>query len=329
MSGAALLGASCQAATNAASSRAAPPGGVATRNGPAPAKGFGWEMRADRVAIFHEGARVADYVFSDQVTLRPHFQNVRAPTGVQVTRTHPPAAGDATDHATMHPGVWLAFGDINGEDFWRNKARIEHVRFTQAPELKGGALMFATENRFVARDGSEVGRLRSSIELRLSSANAFLLIWAAELGSDTRDLVFGDQEEMGLGVRLATPLSEKNGGLVATSEGVQGAKLAWGMTAAWAAYSRELDGQSRGIAIFPAATNPVPTWWHCRDYGVIVANGFGKRVLPAATEGKLIIKRGEKLSLRYGVLLFDTPAPVEIELGAAYRDFQRASATGP
>ena len=31
---------------------------------------------------------------------------------------------DLDDHPTMHPGLWLAFGDINGADFWRNKGRV-------------------------------------------------------------------------------------------------------------------------------------------------------------------------------------------------------------
>jgi hypothetical protein len=54
---------------------------------------------------------------------------LRAPSGVAVTRHHPPIAGsDATDHDTMHPGVWLAFGDLNAQDFWRNKARIPLAR---------------------------------------------------------------------------------------------------------------------------------------------------------------------------------------------------------
>ena len=113
--------------------------GGARRRSRAPASpGFAWELKPDRLSIVHAGRPLTDYVFSDPEVLRPHFQNLRAPSGVQVTRTHPPAAGDATDHATMHPGVWLAFGDINGEDFWRNKARIEHVAFTADPAARGG-----------------------------------------------------------------------------------------------------------------------------------------------------------------------------------------------
>ena len=85
-----------------------------------------------------------------------------------MTRTHPPAEGDATDHDTMHPGVWLAFGDISGEDFWRNMARIDHVAFSADPGVADGRLTFATRNRLVAqrrraRSASKFHVLRSPV----------------------------------------------------------------------------------------------------------------------------------------------------------------------
>jgi len=296
---------------------------------PTPAAGFAWEQKADRLAITHAGRPVADYVFRDAAILRPHFQNLRAPSGVQVTRNHLPIPGEPADHATMHPGVWLAFGDISGQDFWRNKARIEHVAFSAPPALQDGKLTFATRNRLLASDGSLLGTQESRFTLARSGDSAFLLTWSAEIRGEGRELVFGDQEEMGLGVRVATELTEKSGGLVVNSDGLAGAKAAWGKPAAWAAYAREIDGRIRGAAIFPAATNPHPTWWHSRDYGVIVANGFGRRVLPAAAAGKLVVPPGETLRWRFGILLFDTPAAAPIDFAAVNRQFQAASARGP
>jgi putative membrane-bound dehydrogenase-like protein len=284
--------------------------------------GFAWEREANRLAVFYAGRRLTDYVFSDPQVLRPYFQNLHAPSGVQVTRTHPPAAGDAADHATMHPGVWLAFGDVNGEDFWRNKGRIDHVALTTEPTVMQGRLVFATQNRFIAADGSPLGTLMSRFAIALWEEHAFVLTWAAEIQGDGRELVFGDQEEMGLGVRVASELTEQKGGLVVSSDGVRGAKSVWGKPAAWATYSRETGGRIQGAAIFPAASNPNPTWWHSRDYGVIVANGFGQRVLPAAADGKLIVKRGESLKLRYEVVLFDTPSAAPLDFAAAHRRFQ-------
>lgn len=286
------------------------------------AAGFAWEQKADRLTITHAGRPVADYVFSDAAILRPHFQNLRAPSGVQVTRNHPPVAGEPSDHATMHPGLWLAFGDISGQDFWRNKARIEHAAFSSPPALQEGKLTFATRNRLVGTDGSLLGTQDSRFTVTRSGDSAFLITWTAEIRGENRELVFGDQEEMGLGVRVATELTEKNGGLVVNSDGIQGAKQAWGKPAAWAAYSRTIEGRTRGAAIFPAKTNPAPTWWHSRDYGVFVANGFGARVLPPAAGGKLVLPAGATLRLRYGVLLFDTPAAAPLDLAGINRVFQ-------
>jgi putative membrane-bound dehydrogenase-like protein len=280
---------------------------------------FAWELKPDRLSIVLAGRPVADYVFKDSEVLRPHFQNLRAPSGVLLTRTHPPAAGDAADHATMHPGVWLAFGDINGEDFWRNKARIDHLAFTANPTVADGRLAFATRNRLVAQDGTPLATQSSRFAIAIAGEHAFLLTWEAEIQGEGRELVFGDQEEMGLGVRVATDLTETNRGLVVNSEGVKGAKAVWGNPSAWASYSREDGGRLRGVAIFPASSNPNPTWWHSRDYGAIVANGFGKRVLPASANGKLVVRPGEVLKLRYDVLLFDTPAATPIDFAAVYR----------
>jgi len=284
--------------------------------------GFTWELQPTRLSIRHAAVHVTDYVFTDPEILRPYFRNVRTPGGVQVTRMHPPGASDASDHATMHPGVWLAFGDINGEDFWRNKARIEHAAFVTEPSLVQGRLVFATRNRLVAADATPLATLISRFEIAAWSDHAFALTWQAEIQGQGRALVFGDQEEMGLGVRVATELTEQKGGLVVDSQGVKGAKTVWGKQAAWAAYSREIGGRIQGVAIFPSASNPNPTWWHSRDYGVFVANGFGKRAMPASPDGKLVVKAGDSLKLRYDVLLFDTPASAPIDFAAAYRRVQ-------
>ena len=76
---------------------------------------WAFEHRGGGLTLRLDGQQVAQFVYRDAKILRPFFANLRAPDGVAVTRHHPPIAGtDATDHDTMHPGVWLAFGDLNG-----------------------------------------------------------------------------------------------------------------------------------------------------------------------------------------------------------------------
>jgi len=283
---------------------------------------FGWKLEVGRLAILHGEDPVATYVFADATILRPYLENLRAPSGVQLTRNNPLQAQDANDHSTMHPGLWLGFGSINGQDFWRNKGRIRHIGFTRMPAVTDGVFSFSTENQLLAVDGTVLGRQSLDIGIRAYGADAYLVTIESTLQGEKIDIVFGDQEEMGLGVRMETNLTEKAGGSVTSSAGTRGAKLVWGSIAPWARYAREWEGRTRGIAVFPAGSNPTPTWWHSRDYGVVVANGFGKRVLPPTAEGNLVIKAGESLRLRYGVLLFDAPISAPVDFSVVSRLFE-------
>ena len=87
-----------------------------------------------KVTITVAGQPVATYVYVDDKIPRPYFAHVHGPGGIQLTRNFPPIEGqDRTDHATMHPGIWMAFGDLDGTDIWRNKGRVVHERFLEPP----------------------------------------------------------------------------------------------------------------------------------------------------------------------------------------------------
>src|SRR4051794_30847368 len=79
--------------------------------------------RPGEVVITAAGQPVATYVYADKEISRPYFAHVHVPGGTQITRHHPPREGkDPLDHASFHPGIWLAFGDLDGEDDWRLRA---------------------------------------------------------------------------------------------------------------------------------------------------------------------------------------------------------------
>jgi hypothetical protein len=268
-----------------------------------PASGWAFEDRGEALALRLDGEQVAEFVYRDAKVLRPFFANVRAPGGVAVTRQHPPIPGtDATDHDTMHPGVWLAFGDLNGQDFWRNKGHIDHVRFTESPQVEKERLRFATECRLLAAGGAKLGTMSSRFTLS-ALKNAWLLVWEADFQAGDADLVFGDQEEMGFGARVATALTEKNGGVITSSAGLKTAKNTWGQPAQWCDYLGTVDGQRVGIVLMADPANFRPAWWHNRDYGLMVANPFGREAMKQGAKSRVTVKRGESFRLRYGAAI--------------------------
>ncbi|MDP1563159.1 MAG: PmoA family protein [Pirellulaceae bacterium] len=226
---------------------------------------------------------------------------------MQVTRHHPPVDGvDALDHDTMHPGIWLGFGDINGQDFWRNKAAMEHVRFATPPTVTGGRLHFATECRVQTSDGNPLCLLTNEYTL-VARPTGWMLVWSATFQADQGPLVFGDQEEMGFAARIATPFTEKSGGVLRSSTGKQTAASTWGQSAKWCDYSGVGPG-SGGIMLMASEQNFRESWWHNRDYGVFVANPFGRAAMQQGPRSEVTIEHGESLKLIYAAFIHDHQA---------------------
>jgi hypothetical protein len=286
-----------------------------------PGDGFAFESRDGVLAISYGGQRVADYVYRDDRIWRPYFANVHAPGGFQATRNHPPIPGrDATDHDTMHPGLWLAFGDISGQDYWRNKGRIEHVRFAEPAAIRAGRLEWVTDSHLLSTNGQPLGRLVSRFTLT-ARPEGYLVIWDASFEAGQQDLAFGDQEEMGFGVRVATGLTERNGGLLTSSTGRKTATSTWGQAAEWCDYSGTVEGRRVGVTLVPDPAHFRASWWHNRDYGLMVANPFGRKAMNQGEPSRVIVRKGERLRLRFGVLVHSSPADETFDPAVAYRAF--------
>lgn len=265
--------------------------------------GFSVQQKSDRLLISLDSGLVAEYVFDDPKILRPYFCNLRLANGLQVTRNHPPIDGvDTMDHAAMHPGVWLGFGDISGQDYWRNKARIRHVQFLDQPEHLDGSLTFATECELQDLDGQPLCRLTNGYRLS-AQPTGWLLVWEATFHALSQAIVFGDQEEMGFGARVATPITEKNGGHMTNSSGLQSAQKTWGQAADWCDYSGKIDGKNLGITLMASRSNFRGSWWHNRDYGLVVANPFGRQAMKQGDISQVKLQPGQSLRLRFGVFV--------------------------
>ncbi|HEY8503516.1 MAG TPA: DUF6807 family protein, partial [Gemmataceae bacterium] len=257
------------------------------------------------------------YVLRDGEIPRPYFAHVRAPGGVQVTRTHPPVEGkDLTDHATFHPGIWLAFGDLSGADFWRLKATVRS-ELVGEPEGRPGAGRFAVRNRYES-GGKRLCEETARYAIRALPAG-YLLLWDSEFRSDA-GFSFGDQEEMGLGVRVATPIAVKTGGgTITDSAGRKNESGVWGRSADWCDYRGALGGKPAGVMLMPHPENFRKSWWHVRDYGLMVANPFGRNALTKGPKSKVEVGEGETFRLRFGVLVYTG----DVDRDAAYRDYLR------
>lgn len=282
------------------------------------------KQSANSVAIFVGKQPVASYVFADEKIARPFYANLFTSDGIAVTRNHPPKQGELADHADMHPGIWLAFGDLSGHDFWRNKGRVKHEGFLAEPTVEEGRVLFAVRNEYSVAQKDGETKIASEIcrhTWRLQDGNLLLTLDSEFAPAKaSQSLVFGDQEEMGLGVRMATPLRVKDaGGEIRTSNGQRNEKEAWGKQASWCDYSGTIGGRKVGVTLMPHPGNFRASWFHVRDYGLMVANPFGQNAFTRGEKSRVEVKPGEKLRLRFGVWIHSGTAQSKEEIETSYK----------
>ncbi len=255
-------------------------------------------------------------MYGTETITRPFFESIHAPDGTQVTRNNPPVEGvDLADHPTFHPGLWLAFGDLDGADSWRNRDRIRHAGFADEPHGGPSRGEFAVRNRHEKGGGVVAEEVcRVSVLVR---PQGHLLLWDSEFRPVGGDLIFGDQEEMGLGLRVAPPMAVVKGGRITDSEGRLNEAQVWGKQADWCSYAGEIDGKQVGVVLMPHPQNFRRSWFHARDYGLVVANPFGRNAFTKGEVSRVVVKGGETLRLRFGVLVHGGRP----DLTAAYRDY--------
>jgi hypothetical protein len=263
------------------------------------------------------------YSFNDSGISRPYFANAYAPSGVKITRNHPPAADDPQDHEKMHPGMWLAFGDLSGADSWRLAASIEHVRFISQPRTTEGALKFTVENRYISNDGQhEICREVCNYTMA-ALPKGVAVHWDSVFRSDRDSVVFGDQEELGLGVRLAKSIAVKSGlgGRILNSNGQKNEKQAWGQQADWCDYSGVVEGEFVGITIIPHPKNFRKAWCHARDTGFMAMNPFGRNAFTGGKMSAVVVPMNKPFQLRYAVLFHWNDHPMDFDPERAYREY--------
>jgi len=270
----------------------------------AAARPIQFKQQDDQLEIRIDGEPFATYVFRDDEISRPYFCNVFAPCGERVTRPLPITDGELNDHPQMHPGLWLAFGDLSGEDYWRLKAPVVHAEFVETPHVHQGRGVFAVRNRYLSHDRQRVlceEICRYTIDADEESTT---ILWDSTFEPRDETIVFGDQEEMGLGVRLTSAIAEKSadGGLLTNSEGRTTAARVWGKPARWCDYSGEVNGQPVGVTIAGHPDNLREGWWHARDYGFMAANLFGRRAMRQGEPSRIEVRPGEQFRLRYAVI---------------------------
>ncbi len=242
---------------------------------------------------------------------KPILYPLCGPGGVAVTRNYPMnagVAGESSDHE-HHKSVWFAHGDVNGLDFWSEKARIASHDVQLLNEEPNNWPGFVTKHSWL--DG-DTPILSEQATMRFANRHDVRFVDFEFLLTAQIDVRFGDTKEGTFAIRTHPDLQLKRDdaslpvGHAENSAGQTDGNI-WGQRAEWVSYFGQIDGVDMGVAIFDHPENlRHPTTWHARDYGLVAANPFGLHAFlnQPANSGNFDLPKGNQLKLRYRLVIY-------------------------
>ncbi len=263
------------------------------------------DQQADRVTVSTMAEGESKSLFTE--LLVDEYKPILFPimlNEVSLTRHFPieeAKPGEAKDHP-HHKSLWFAHGDVNGVDFWTEKARIKP---TGTPTIDDNSVKF--QNQWL--DGDKLICTDQST-IRFFAGDSWRFIeYHVQLQASESDLTLGDTKEGTFAVRSHPALrlvdvNDQPVGQAINSQGVQGIPI-WGKKARWVSYQGTIDDQVFTLTIFDHRQNlRHPTTWQAREYGLIAANPFGLSYFQKAEKGAgdFLIPKNDSLSFHYGVL---------------------------
>lgn len=245
---------------------------------------------------------------------KPYFWPVRTADGKAITRRWPMEqnTGESHDHP-HHRGLWFTYDDVNGVQFWGNdpsqaarnpKSGKIHVRDASLRRHGKDAMSLTTDFDWIGPDGKTL--LREHRIVNFPSDPALRVMDFDITLTAAEPVTFGDTKEGAFAIRLADSMTEKShGGELVNAEGKRGMENVWGKRSNWVDYSGKVDGETVGIAMFDAPSNPRhPTYWHARDYGLFAINPFGQHAFdPSQPESHWKVDAGKSLRFRWRVVI--------------------------
>jgi hypothetical protein len=250
----------------------------------------------------------------------PFLFPVNGPSGASVTSMR---NGEYPHHSSLFFGC----DKVNGGNYWQEA--LDRGRIAS----KGPVIESAAGKEIVIRDTCDWTRpgaaqpLRDTRHIVISAPSPTLRQIDFDITLEAlEDVVIEKTNHSLFSARMDPDLTPVFGGTMINSEGATGEKGTFGKPSPWlACFGARNDKTTEGLAILQHPQNPgSPTPWFTRDYGFLSptpmfwpANGKNTR-----------IAKGEKLQLRYRVLVF-SGTPETVGIGTIFTEFSTTKSNAP
>lgn len=266
------------------------------------------ELRAVRVGaridVTLGGEFFTSYQFRDDEKY-PFLFPVNGPSGASVTSMR-------NGRYPHHTSLFFGCDQVNGGNYWQDGLERGQIR-SEGPVIvraAGPQIVITDACRWTRPGAPSPFRDTRRIVLAAPTPNLRRIDFEITL-EPLEDVTIGKTNHSLFSVRLDPDLAPAAGGTMVNAAGASGEKGTFGQSSPWlAVWGRRGTGPSEGLALFQHPSNgAAPAPWFTRDYGFLSPTPMFWPADGAATR----LRRGERLTLRYRVLVFaGEPAPAEL-----------------
>jgi len=259
------------------------------------AQGLNAVKIGSRIDVTVDGAFFTSYRFSGDEKY-PFFFPVNGPLGASVTSMR---NGEFPHHSSLFFGC----DRVNDGNYWQEGlARGQILSEGAVLEKASGSEVVITDTcNWKRPDAEQPFRDTRRIVISAPSKTLRQIDFDVTLEALT-DVVIKKTNHSFFSVRMDPDLSVRCGGAMVNAQGESGEKASFGKASPWMACSgRRGSGAVEGLALLQHPSNPwFPSPWFTRDYGF-----FSPTPMYWPADGEATkLARGEKLRLRYRVLVF-------------------------
>lgn len=261
-----------------------------------------------RIDIQVGGQFFTSYRFAEDEKY-PYFFPLNGPSGAGVTSMR----NGAFPH---HSSLFFGCDRVNGGNYWQDTLERGRI-ISQGPviEQASGTEVVLTDRCVWQREGSMPLSDERRIVFRAPDARLRIIDFSITLEA-LEEVVIQKTNHSLFSARIDPDLTPAFGGTLLNAEGATGEKGTFGKPSPWLACHGPRGDTREGLAILQHPSNPgYPSPWFTRDYGFLSPTPM---YWPA--DGKITrLAKGEKLALRYRVLVFAG----EPDLAALFKAFAK------
>ena len=252
------------------------------------------EKVGSKINVSIDGKFFTSYIFSYDEKY-PFFFPVNGPiSGGSVTSMR-------CDPWPHHSSLYFACDQVNGGNYWQEGLERGRIISVNAEIVKeGGDSVVISDECIWSRPGA-LSPVKDTRRITITAPSATIRQIDFEITMDMLiDVHFRKTGHSLLSARMASDLTVQNGGTMINAEGYRNEKETFGKKSAWIDYFGKRGNVIEGLAIMQHPSNPwYPSPFFSRDYG-----HFSPAVMNWPENGtEIFMKKGEKLSFRYRVLV--------------------------